>query len=104
MVPAVHDIEERIRAAKLGACPRQTRQAIGWRVGGATGLQQPVLLRAIIGRDTAGCAHGERLHGELLNMPARDHSTHPSAGAAATVRAAASPEVLARLRALPTAA
>lgn len=56
------------------------------RVGGATGLQQSVLLRAIIGLDTAGCAHGERPDGELLNMPARDHSTRPSAGAAATVR------------------
>jgi hypothetical protein len=43
------------------------------RVGGATGLQQSVLLRAIIGLDTAGRANGERPDGGLLNMPARDH-------------------------------
>jgi hypothetical protein len=32
-----------------------------WVRGGATRLQPSVLLQAIIGPDTAGCPHGERL-------------------------------------------
>jgi hypothetical protein len=58
MVPAAHDIEDRIR----DACPPQTRQSIGCGYGATLpGLQPSVLLQAIIGLDTAGCPHGERL-------------------------------------------
>jgi hypothetical protein len=62
-----------------------------------------VVLQAIIGLDTAGSAHGERLRREPLNIPA-GHSTRPTAGAAVRVGSAPLAEVLARLRALPTAA
>lgn len=73
MVPAAQDIEDSIRDAKLGTALRRhgSQSGVGG-VGGATGLQPSVLLQAIIGLDTAGCAR-ERLHSELLNIPARDH-------------------------------
>jgi hypothetical protein len=103
------DIEDRIRDAKLGAALRHLpsgNAAVNrvWTWAALLACNLSVLLQALTGLDTAGRAHGERLRRELLNIPGRviRHARRLELRLPPGPQILA--EVLARLRALPTAA
>jgi len=103
------DIEDRIREAKLGAALRHLpsgHQGVNtvWMWAALLAGNISVLLQALTGIDEDGRAHAARLRHELLCVPAR-LVRH---GRALTLRLPPGdqllPLVLARIRALPTAA
>jgi hypothetical protein len=103
------DIEDRIRDAKLGAALRHLpsgHAAVNrvWMWAALLACNLSVLLQAFTGLDTAGRAHGERLRRELLHIPARVIRHARRLELRLPPGPQILPEVLARLRALPTAA
>jgi hypothetical protein len=103
------DIEDRIRDAKLGAALRHLPSGHHevnrvWMWAALLACNLSVLLQAITGLDTAGRAHGERLRRELLNVPARVIRHARGLELRLPPGPQILPEVLARLRLLPTPA
>jgi len=103
------DIEDRIRDAKHGAALRhlpsghpEVNRVWMWAALLAGNLS--VLLQALTGLDTNGRAHGERLRRELLNVPARVIRHARRLELRLPPGPQILPEVLARLRSLPTPA
>jgi hypothetical protein len=104
------DIEDRFKDAKLGAALRHLPSAdpavnAVWMWGALLAVTLSVLLQALAGLDDNGRAHCARLRRELLCIPARV-ITHAGRVELRLPpgRQTLLPEVLAKLRALPTAA
>ena len=104
------DIEDRFKDAKIGAALRHLPSAdpavnAAWMWGALLAVNLSVLLQALAGLDDNGRAHCGRLRRELLCVPARV-ITHAGRVELRLPpgRQTLLPEVLARLRALPTAA
>jgi hypothetical protein len=103
------DIEDRIRDAKLGAALRHLPSgdhAVNhvWAWAALLACNLSVLLQALAGLDTNGRAHAARLRRELLNIPARIIRHAHQLELRLPPGPQILPEVLARLRTLPTAA
>ena len=103
------DIEDRIREAKLGAALRHLPSGHHevnwvWTWAALLACNLSVLLQALTGLDTAGRAHAERLRRELINIPGRIIRHARRLELRLPPGQQILPEVLARLRTLPTAA
>jgi len=104
------DIEDRFKDAKIGAALRHLPSAdpavnAAWMWGALLAVNLSVLLQALTGVDDNGRAHCGRLRRELLAIPARV-ITHAGRVELRLPpgRQTLLPEVLAKLRALPTPA
>jgi hypothetical protein len=103
------DIEDRIRDAKLGAALRHLpsgHPAVNrvWTWAALLACNLSALLQAVTGLDTGGRAHAERLRRELINIPGRIIRHARRLELRLPPGPQILPEVLARLRALPTTA